>query len=168
MRTTEDLRSFFSKPPLGDSPPSDELMMAVIEAFSSADEEGRRKIATKLGSEAQRTFLSFAARMAVLAVRRNTPELVVVGLCALAVEGGGRGDIRDAIVVLAKLHHSAVKLGMNAFGTFGGVALLATSDRLRNEMARFPHRPPADRNLAAFLLREDLTGGEFNYVQVVA
>jgi len=117
--------------------------------------------------EFQAMLMSFAANAAVLAVRRNAPELIAVGLCALAIEGG-RGDIRDSIMVLAKLYHSAIKLGVNAFDTFGRSASLVTSERLSYEMARFPHRPPADRDLARFLLREDLTRGELNYVQVVA
>jgi hypothetical protein len=167
MQTSEELRRFFSSPPQANNPPPDELAMAIVEAFRVADEAGRRKIATKLGPEAQCAFLSLASRMAVLSVRRNAPELIVVGLCALAVEGGG-SDIRDAIVALAKLYHSAIKLGMNAFDTFSSAASLATSDRLCHEMARFPHRHPVDRDLAAFFLREDLTGGEFNYTQVVA
>lgn len=166
MRTTEDLREFFRNPPQGNSSPPDELMTAVIDAFRVADAASRRKIGTKFGPDAQRAFLSFAANMAVLAVRRNAPELVAVGLCALAVEGG-RGDIRDSIVVLAKLYHSAIKLGMSALDTFSGAASLVTSDRLSYEMGRFPYRLPEDRDLAAFLLREDLTSGEFNYVQMV-
>jgi len=31
-------------------------------------------------------LMSFAANAAVLAVRRNAPELIAVGLCALAIE----------------------------------------------------------------------------------
>ena len=131
--TTEELRSFFAKPPQGDSPPPDEPMMAVISAFRGADETARRNIVTKLDADAQCAFLSYAPNMALLAVRRTAPELVVVGLCALAVEGARR-DIRDSIVALAKLHHSAIKLGMNACDTFSEAASLVTSDELsRNE-----------------------------------
>ena len=54
----------------------------------------------------------------------------------------------------------SIKLGMDAVDTFSGVASLATSDQLFHEMVRFPHRRPKDRDLAAFFLREELTGGE--------
>jgi hypothetical protein len=112
MRTADGLRSFFANPPQEDSPLPHELMMAVRDGFRVASEAGRRNIVTKLGPQARRVCWSFAANMAVLAVRRNAPELVEVGLCALAVEAV-RGDIRDSIVTLAELNHSAMKLGMN-------------------------------------------------------
>jgi len=83
MRTAYEHRSSFANPPQEDSPPPDELMMAVPDGFRVASEAGGRDIVAKLGREARRVGWSFAANLAVLAVRRNAPELVEVGLCAL-------------------------------------------------------------------------------------
>lgn len=166
LRTTEDVRAFLRNPPKHDLVPVDELIAPIIDAFRAADGVDRQKIVLKLGEGAQRALRSYAANMAVLAVRRNSADLVDLGLFALAVEGG-RPDIRDSIVVLAKLYHSAVRLGMNAPRTFSDVASLVTADRLRYEMEQFPSRPTEVRDLAAFFLREDLTADGFDYVQDV-
>jgi len=166
FKTTEELRRFFRNPrKQGPGPPA-ELIGPIVEAFKTAKDAGRQRIVSKLSPHAQGAFLGYAADMAVLAVRRGSRELVVSGLTALAIEGG-RFDIRDSIVALAKLYHSALKLGMDAAGAFRDVAALANPGQMRIEMGRFPARPPGARDLEAFCLREVLTDDGFNYEQVI-
>jgi len=140
--------------------------MPIVDAFRVAHEAGRRQIASKLNSHAQRAMLGYSAGMAVRTVRQGSADLVVCGLTALAIEGG-RFDIRDSIVALAKLHHSALKLGMDASDAFRDVAALANRGQMRIEMGGFPSRPPEARDLGAFRLREVLTDDGFNYEQVI-
>jgi hypothetical protein len=100
--------------------------------------------------------------LAVLAVRRNSPELVRSGLLALAVEGG-RVDIRDSIVCLAKLYHSGTRLAADVGTTFSEVAALTPAAQLRSVISGFPSRPLESRGLQAFLLREKMTDEGFVY-----
>jgi hypothetical protein len=103
--------------------------------------------------------------MAVLAVRENSPELIELGLVALAIEDGGQ-DWRDSILALFQLYHSAGKLGMDAEATFSKIALLAEPGVIKKEMNGFPHRPPESRNLKAFCMAEEIGEDGFWYRQI--
>ena len=85
-------------------------------------------------------------------------------MIALVIEGGSQ-DWRDSIVALAKLYHSAVKLGMNAQKTFEEAANLADPGIIKTEMNGFPLRPPRDRDLKAFHITEEITEDSFDYKQ---
>src|SRR5580658_814707 len=118
MRTTEELREFFRNPPKREyNVALEEAMTAVVKLFETADESGRRKIISELSEHARNGFLGYAVDMAVLAIRRQSPVLIERGLTALVIEGASH-DFRDSIVALAKLYHSAVKLGMHAEKAF--------------------------------------------------
>ena len=151
---------------LGNAPRVPEkLFHSVIAAFERADQAARQRFTERLTSDSRNALLGYASDLAVLAVRRNSPELVRLGLLALAVEGG-TVDIRDSIVGLAKLYHSAMKLGVDAAATFRDVAALTPVARLRSEMSGFPSRPPEYRELPAFWLREQMTDDGFVYEMV--
>jgi len=118
MRTTEEVLRFFKNPPQrAYSLPLEEAMTAVVKMFRMADETGRRAIISRLSKAARNGFLGYAADMAVVGVRRQSPALIEQGLVALVIEGATQ-DFRDSVVALAKLYHSAVKLGMEAAGAF--------------------------------------------------
>jgi hypothetical protein len=167
LRTTEELRDFFSNPPKRPySVPLEEAMTTIVKMFGEADEDGRRAITSKLNADARRGFLGYAATMAVLAVRLHSPTLVEQGLIALVIEGAS-SDSRDSIVALAKLYHSAVKLGMSAEKVFKKAASLAEPGIIRSEMQGFPLRQPGDRDLKAFYQTEETTEEGFRYKQVL-
>jgi hypothetical protein len=166
LRTTEELLHFFKNPPKRTySVPLEEAMTAVVKMFAPADEGGRRAISSRLNVQARRAFLGYAANMAVLAVRAQSPALIEQGLAALVIEGGSQ-DYRDSVVAMAKLYHSAVKLGMNARGAFEKAASLAEPGIIQREMAGFPLRLPKDRDLEAFYETEETTEDGFRYKQV--
>ena len=165
MRTTEELRDFFKNPPRrAYSVPLEEAMTTIVKIFGEADENGRRAIASRLNADARKGFLGYAATMAVLSVRLQSPAFVEQGLIALVIEGASQ-DSRDSIVALAKLYHSAVKLGMNPEQAFGTAAGLAEPGIIRTEMQRFPLRQPEDRDLKAFYQTEETTEEGFRYKQ---
>lgn len=163
-RTMEEARNLVKMRPL---PPDrfDEVISSIIEAFRISDLGGRKAIASRLNLYSQKRLLGYATDMAALAVRRQSPGLVLEGLMALVVEGG-REDIRDSIGSLAALYHSTVKLQLDAAKTFANVASLGESGALQLEMSRFPFRAPKDRDLAAFYLREINTEDGFSYEHV--
>ena len=79
--------------------------------------------------------------MAVLAVRRQSPALIQQGLVAIVIEGASQ-DFRDSIVALAKLHHSAVKMGIDPQGAFEKAASFAEPGIIKTELKRFAIRAP--------------------------
>ena len=167
MRTTEELREFLKNPPKrAYSVPLEEAMTAIVEIFAMADENGRRAITSKLNKPARHGFLGYGADMAVLAVRTQSPTLIDRGLIAFAIEAGAF-DWRDSIIALAKLYHSAVKLGMDARKAFEQAARLADPGIIKKEMNGFPLRPPEDRDLKAFYETEEMTDEGFRYKQVL-
>jgi len=114
LQTTEELLEFFKNPPQRPySVLREEAMTSVVKMFETADDNGRRSITLRLSVSARNGFLGYSVDMAVLAVRNQSPALIRQGLVALVIEGGSQ-DYRDSIVALAKLHHSAVKLGMES------------------------------------------------------
>ena len=114
LQTTEELLEFFKNPPQRPySVLREEAMTSVVKMFETADDNGRRSITLRLSVSARNGFLGYSVNMAVLAVRNQSPALIRQGLVALVIEGGSQ-DYRDSIVALAKLHHSAVKLGMES------------------------------------------------------
>ena len=166
LRTTEELKAFFKNPPKRPrSIPMEEAMAAIIAAFRVADQDSRRAIASRLNKHAHRRFLGQAARMAVQAVRENSPDCIEQGLVALLLEEGG-GDWRDSIVALFQLYHSAGKIGVDAARTFSKVADLGKPGLMTKEMVHFPLRPAGSRSLQAFCMEEEIGEDGFRYRQI--
>lgn len=100
--------------------------------------------------------------MAILAIRRESPALIHEGLTALAAEAGTGSDGRDSMVSLALLHHSAVKLGVDAARLFEQAASLTVED-FQGAIRSFPLRTPNKRDLAAWGFKEAMTKDGFDY-----
>jgi hypothetical protein len=104
--------------------------------------------------------------MAVLAVGRQSPSLINRGLVALVIEGASQ-DVRDSIVAVAKLYHSAVKMGIDAQAAFGNAASFADAGLIKTELKHFASRGPKDRDISAFYWTEEGDGENFRYKQVL-
>ncbi|MEO8129045.1 MAG: hypothetical protein ABJF23_21460 [Bryobacteraceae bacterium] len=128
--------------------------------------ETSQQISARLTRPQQDSLITAAGTDAVLAVREQSPKLVERGLEHLAL-GGGALDSSHSMVALAKLHHAALKLGMNAQLAFAEAARRAPPGDLQTEMIRFPLREPKDRDLAAFNLQEHITESGFAYKQLI-
>jgi hypothetical protein len=135
-----------------------------IESFRTAAASDRALAASKLTPDATGVLLTFASAMPILAVRRESPELIMQGLTALAVLGS-IDDIRDLTFYLVALHHAATKLHVNTRKVLADAAALAPSALLQDEMSAFPLRDPEQRDLAAFGFREVHTQEGFDLVQ---
>jgi hypothetical protein len=139
-------------------------VVPLIEAFAAGTPGDRARECSKLNPDALYILRTFAFAMPMLAVRRESPTLITQGLKALAILAE-TDDFRDLTFYLATLHHSAIKLGLDARQVFGDAACLVSAARLREEMRSFPLRSPETRDLSAFGFRETLSGGEYDLVQ---
>jgi hypothetical protein len=141
-----------------------DAVVPLIEAFEAANSSDRAVVGLKLSPEALGILRTFASSMAVLAFRRESPELIMQGLVALIMLER-TDDVRDLTFYLATLHHSAMKLGNDTRKMFDDAASLASSRVLQDEMRGFPLRQPEQRDLSAFYIRETLTDEGFDFVQ---
>ncbi len=168
MRTTEELRDFFKNSPKHEySVVLEEVMTSVVKIFATVGEGERRAMLSQLSSRARHGFLGYAADMAVLAVRRQSPTLIEQGLTAVVIEGASH-DFRDSIVAIAKLYHSAAKLGMDAKKAFENAAGLADPGIVKTELNGFTLGLPRDRDLASLSWAEEITEDGFLYKQVLS
>ncbi len=145
-------------------PDYSKLLNAVVPPINAFASEPRRGVAPKLNGEALGTLRTFAGRAAVLAYRRQSPDLIRQGLIALAILGEV-DDPRGLTFSLATLHHSALKLGIDTPSLFAEVASLSPPTTLKDWMRQFPLRPPAERDLSSFRLREVTTKEGFDFIQ---
>ena len=107
-------------------------------------------------------LLGYAWYSAEEAVRTGAPDRVIRGLTALVIEGGTE-DLRDSIMRLAVLFHSAVLLQMDAGRVFADAARCSNNSALADEIRLFPGRTPEARDLPAFMVRGRGNGREFRY-----
>jgi hypothetical protein len=119
-------------------------------------------IASNLSPDGLAMLRVFAHYSSVLAVNRDCPALIERGLVTLTIPGDV-DDPRDLMFDVAKLYHSATKLGIDTSTLFNRVATLAPPGFLRDWTAGFPSRSPKDRDLAAFNLREITTATGLGY-----
>jgi len=124
--------------------------------------ETPQQISARLNPDQQHALIRIAGTQAEMAVRKLSPKLAEQGLQSVAL-GGGVLDPSHSITTLAKLYHSALKLGMNAEAVFAEAAELAPAGALKTEMSRFPLREPQDKDLRAFNLQEEITEKGFSY-----
>jgi hypothetical protein len=165
--TSHQLQELFKHPPKrADFDQCTELIASIVGAFATSDSTGRLRIVSRLSEHTSNALLSYAFQMATEAVRQTSPDLVVRGLTALAIDGGRR-DIRDCITGMALLHHSALKLGMDIRSTFETGASYSTSAQFSEAMRSFPERRPAERDLSAFCFREVVAPSGFTYEQIL-
>ena len=164
-RTLNQWQRVNRNPPKRDYDKLLNTVLPIIEAFCLTKSlEERAGVASKLNRDARGILRTFADRMAVLAYRRQSPILIQKGLTALAILGEV-DDVRDLTFYLATLHHSALKLGMDARTVFSNVASLSPSVLLRDQMLGFPLRDPKYSDLSAFNLRETITEEGFDFIQ---
>jgi hypothetical protein len=143
----------WSSPP-GASPPT-----------SIGPAETPQQISARLNWDQQQALIRIAGIQAEMAVRKQSPKLIEQALQSVAL-GGGALDPSHSLTTLAKLYHSALKLGMNAEAAFAEAAEFAPAGALKTEMSKFPLREPQDKDLRAFNLREEITEKGFSYKEV--
>jgi catechol 2,3-dioxygenase-like lactoylglutathione lyase family enzyme len=106
----------------------DQQIAAYLDRLAAADAGARDRAATALGPAYTGTFLSFAERMASLAVRRGDAEVAVRGLFAVALVWRSATDVRPAVPVLGLLHDAAARAGADPAQLFARAGALSPDD----------------------------------------
>jgi len=128
----------------------DRVVADFLDQYRQADEAGRAQARGALSLKHARTLGAYAERLATLAVREGSAELLSRGLLAALVAGScSQQDLRDVLVTIAPLQRSAERLGVEPVEAFEQAALVAGPDT-PDVLREFPRRAPADRSLAAF------------------
>ncbi|HEY2460757.1 MAG TPA: hypothetical protein VGI16_08115 [Candidatus Acidoferrum sp.] len=135
----------------------------LVQFYQTADSAARAQVNASLTPNSSFLFFGYASEMAVRAVRECNPDLISMGLAALAIENG-LFDARENIIVMCLLCYSALKLQVDPQPLFLNASALATHPRLVTELRNFPSRPPAARSLKAFYFAETGSGETFDYV----
>lgn len=128
--------------------------------YSTASEEQRvvlRRVATNGWS-----FLHYAHRMAIRAMRTNNPEWIHLGLISLLLENG-RSDPRETITCLAMFCHAASYIKSD-FALLAGEATEMATPGMASYINEFVGRDPNLQSLSMFGLREtqDANGPRIN------
>jgi hypothetical protein len=139
----------------------DHIVSDLLDDFAAAPSEDREKIIDALALKQSAGLLTFAERMAILAVREGSVDRLKKAVLALVVEGF-RWDERETILVLSLIAHSASKLGIEI-----GVLLDATKrvapEPVARHIAQFLARTPEDRSISAMGYSEVMTAEGFGY-----
>jgi hypothetical protein len=90
----------------------DDKVTNTVKRYLELDEEGKKKVREKVGREHKFVFLAFAERMASLAIRLKSRELLMLAMIAMFLQIG-IGDVREDIAILTLIHAAAQKLGID-------------------------------------------------------
>ena len=110
----------------------------------------------------QSVLLAFAERMASLAVRRQTPGDLVIGLVAIAI-GGLTGDEPEALMPLALIDWSARRLGIDGARVFGEAAAIV-GEPASHYLNVWLSKPTDQRGIGEMGFSEGSDPGGFRYV----
>jgi hypothetical protein len=133
--------------PLPIPQPRDAEISNLLKNWMALDGPSRMASAIGIQEEQRFTLLAYSERMASLAVRERNPELLILGLLALAIDGW-RGDWRDNVSVVSLHHDAAQRIGVSSENIFETVARLVSktpADGLRS----FLHRSARDKSIEA-------------------
>jgi hypothetical protein len=106
---------------------TDDDVRAVLDAYLTADPEGRAHLLEHLTLEPAEVVACFADRLAVAAVRTGSTTPLQMGLVCVGMVVG-RVDYPDVHFAMSKLDHSAQLLGVDLADLVGDVAGLLPDD----------------------------------------
>src|SRR5258708_336630 len=86
-RTPDEWQRMHKNPPPRDYEKLFNAVAPIIEAFGATNSEERGGVGARLNPDALGILGTFASSMPVLAIRRESPELITQGLKALAILG---------------------------------------------------------------------------------
>ena len=105
--------------------------------------------------------MTYAERMAILAVRIRSQNALKKGLLALVLEGF-TCDMRESIMRLTLLSHSAHKIGVDMERLFEEVASSTNGDAER-VLREFVGRSVEDKSIESMGYSEEMTSDGFSY-----
>jgi hypothetical protein len=103
--------------------PRDENIAQLIKTWMGLSGESRKEAQSQLSRQQSSVLQTFAERMASLAVRDRNPELLLLGVLALGIEGGN-SDWRENYLLVPLYYDAAQRIGANPTPIFENVAHL--------------------------------------------
>ena len=139
----------------------DEQISSLIRQRASLSAAERGKSIDVINEDRSATLLAYSERMASLAVRRNSRELLLLGLLALCLDGW-KGDWRENTLLLCLHFDAAMKIGVAPGDVFGGAANLLSAP-VGASLEAFLVRAPEDQTLSAMGYEESADSDGFRY-----
>lgn len=139
--------------------PVDEEVELLVTAVVEQDHES--DLLLQMNQSHGYLLLAFAERMAALAIRRDSADLLRTPAAALAI-ASKLIDFRDVLIVLSLVANSATRLGVD-LPTLFPTSVLKSTDELRPSVDGFMKRSVRDRSIQAMGYIEDEDEGGFRY-----
>jgi hypothetical protein len=139
----------------------DEQISSLIKEWKNLGALERQATSRSLTEEQMSTLLAYSERMASLAVRLGSRELVLLGLLALGI-GGFSDDWRENTLVLCLHFNASIKIGVPPELPFEEAAKFLPAE-VCVALASFLERSPEDQSLAAMGYKESNLSEGFRY-----
>jgi hypothetical protein len=127
--------------------PRDGEITSQIKNWMGLSELARQESASHILDKQRFLFLAYSERMASLAVREDSEELLVLGLIALGLDGW-RFDWCENLLVVSLHYDAAERIGANPETVFERAAALL-SEKPADGLRSFLRRSARDRSLEA-------------------
>ncbi|QQS48001.1 MAG: hypothetical protein IPM66_04930 [Acidobacteriota bacterium] len=127
----------------------DNEIATLVKLYSKAPGPEKEIFYTLIGAVYPSTLISFAERMASLAVTEKSSERIMQGLIALLIENNQNGDSREGIIRLAPLYHAASAIGCNSEDLFREAATFANNNA-SYQIVQFAEMPRGNKSLNAW------------------
>lgn len=136
--------------------PTDDRIREVVSWVMDASPDQRRAVYEVMTAGASGTLEVFAERMAMLSVRRQSPDLLLVGLAAMTMTNSDRlDDPRLVNIRLSLLHHSAKRLGLDVEAFFEqAVQCMRGISSMAGTALSFLDRTPKNKRIEAMGYQE--------------
>ncbi len=139
----------------------DDRISSLINEWRSLPAEERAVESKAITEEQSSTLLAYSERMASLAVRMKSQDLVAFGLLALGIDGW-QTDWRENTLLLCLHFDASKKIGITPEITFGNAAKLL-SPNVATALKEFLQREPQDQSLKSMGYKESADSDGFRY-----
>lgn len=124
----------------------DSTLRKLCQSFAKGGAGSRAKTRASISMDKFYTLLTFSKRAAVFGIRERNAAWLVDGLTALSMIDLDRVDLRDVLVSVSLLHHSALRIGQNANQLLSDTAALSEPE-VSGLIKDFIKRPSEDKVL---------------------
>lgn len=135
----------------------------IVDQYIVGSEQTRRAISGMLDERQAFGLLAYAERMSSLAIEKASRKPLLQGLTAIAI-GGFAADVREAIIILSLLDHSARKLEINSNELFEEAAKIAPQDSA-NHLRKFSERRLEEKSIKAMGYSEEVSANKLRYTR---
>ncbi len=136
--------------------PTDDRIQKVVSWAMDATPDQRRALHHAMTAGTNGTLEVFAERMAMLSVRKQSPDLLLSGLVAMTMTNSDRlDDPRLVNIRLSLLHHSAKRLGLDVEAFFDQAAqYMRGISMMAGTTLSFLDRTPKNKRIEAMGYQE--------------